>query len=122
LYLKRTNIQNGVGGTLTSAWTVLLLENVATQTAWTLTDSVKVLSLIQDADSTWLPLSITQNAVVTTNFRKVIWETNTGITIWISNGTDPNGSLSGTAGDICLNWWTNKPYYCTWTTNWTALV
>lgn len=45
-----------------------------------------------------------------------------GVTIWISDGTTANGALSGTAGDICLNAGSNKPEYCTGTTNWTALV
>lgn len=53
-------------------------------------------------------------------FRKEIVLNNT--TIWRSNGTDPNGTLSGTAGDICLNGASNKPAYCTGTTNWTNLV
>jgi len=47
---------------------------------------------------------------------------NSTTTLWRSNGTDPNGSLSGTAGDICLNGASNKPAYCTGGTNWTNLV
>lgn len=49
---KRTNVQNGAGGTLTAAGSVGTFENVATQTAGTLTDSVAVLQLLQDSDST----------------------------------------------------------------------
>lgn len=51
-YFKRTNIQNGAGGTLTATGSVLHLENVATQTAGTLTDTVPCLKLTQDNDST----------------------------------------------------------------------
>lgn len=122
MYVSRTSIQNGGGGTFTSAGSVLKLENIATQTAGTLTDSANVLSIVQDVDSTGIPISITQNAVVSTNYRKLIKETATGITIWMGNGTTANGTLSGTAGDILINGGSNKPEYCTGTTNWTALV
>lgn len=45
------------------------------------------------------------------------------VTMWIStDGTTPNGALSGTAGDICLNGTSSVPFYCTGTTNWTALA
>jgi len=52
-YIKRTSVQNGAGWTLTSAGSVLKLENSATQTAGTLTDTVDVLKLNQSATSTW---------------------------------------------------------------------
>lgn len=43
------------------------------------------------------------------------------VTIWLSqDATTPNGTLSGTAGDICLNGPSNRTFYCTGTTNWTA--
>lgn len=51
-YFKRTSVQNGAGGTFAVSGSVLKLENVATQTAGTLTDTVAVLSLVQDNDST----------------------------------------------------------------------
>lgn len=51
-YLLRTNITTGAGGTLLAQWSVLKLENVATQTAGTLTDTVTVLNVVQDTDST----------------------------------------------------------------------
>ena len=66
------------------------------------------------------PLWINQDALTSTNFQKMI--NLDGTIIWRSNGTDPNGALSGTAGDICFNGATNKPAYCTGTTNWTSLV
>lgn len=52
VYFKRTSVQNGTGGTFTSAGSVLSLENVATQTAGTLTDTVNVLKVTQSANST----------------------------------------------------------------------
>jgi hypothetical protein len=50
-YFKRTSVQNGAGGTFTAAGSVLKLENVATQTAGTLTDTVATLSLAQSNNS-----------------------------------------------------------------------
>jgi len=49
VYMKRTSVQNGVDGTFTQAGSVLKLENVATQTAGTLTDTVDVLRLVQSS-------------------------------------------------------------------------
>ena len=43
------------------------------------------------------------------------------VTIWLDqDGTDPQGTLSGTAGDMLLNGPSSKIYFCTGTTNWTA--
>lgn len=64
-------------------------------------------------------LSIDTTTFVSTNFKKGI-KVN-GISIWTSNGTTPNGNLSGTTGDICINCDSGKTYYCTGTTNWTAM-
>lgn len=50
--ILRTSVQNGAGGTFTAAGSVLRLENVATETSGTLTDSVNVLEVVQDTDST----------------------------------------------------------------------
>jgi hypothetical protein len=63
------------------------------------------------------PLLLNQTAVTSTNFKKYITLDST--VVWVSNGTDPNGALSGTAGDICLNCNGNVIKYCTGTTNWT---
>lgn len=47
--------------------------------------------------------------LVSTNFRKIqIWGT---VTLWVSNGTIPNGNLSGTAGDVCFGADSGKSYY-----------
>ena len=52
-YFSRTSVVNNAWATYNASWTVLKLENVATQTAWTLTDTVNVLEVVQDIDSTW---------------------------------------------------------------------
>lgn len=39
-------------------------------------------------------------------------------TIWQSDGATPQGSLSGTSGDWCMNGPSSKGFYCTGTTNW----
>lgn len=60
------------------------------------------------------------SAATSTNYFKIA--TMNGVTLWMGNGTTANGNLSGTAGDILFNGGSNKPEYCTGTTNWTALV
>jgi hypothetical protein len=59
-------------------------------------------------------------AANTTNYFKIA--TMNGVTLWMGNGTTANGNLGGTAGDILFNGGSNKPEYCTGTTNWAALV
>lgn len=63
----------------------------------------------------------TINITAIYNFRKLFSETNTSVVIWLSDGTTPNGNLSGTAGDICLNGTSGQAFYCTGTTNWTGM-
>lgn len=75
------------------------------------------LELAQDSTGACLK---TTSAATSTNFFKVA--TMNGVTLWVGNGTTGQGNLSGTAGDLLLNGGTNKPEYCTGTTNWTALV
>jgi hypothetical protein len=65
------------------------------------------------------PFRIQQDALTSTNFQKIA--DFGGTVMWRSNGTTPNGALTGTAGDICLNGASNQAYYCTGTTNWTAM-
>jgi hypothetical protein len=106
LNIKRTSIMNGAGGTFTAAGSVMKLENVATQTAGTLTDTTVVLNL-------------QQGAVTSTNVRRVaLFNT---ITLWVSDGTSPNEVLSGNAGDICFGADGGKVYYCGGTTTWTSM-
>lgn len=59
-------------------------------------------------------------AATSTNFFKV--GVFNGVTLWVGNGNTGNAALTGTAGDILFNGGSNKPEYCTGTTNWTALV
>lgn len=67
------------------------------------------------------PLYIQQDAVTSTNFKKLI--TLGTFSIWTSDETSPNTALSGTKGDICLNGSaTGQAFWCTGTTNWTALA
>lgn len=62
LSLIRTNIQNGAGGTLTATGSIIYVQNVATQTAGTLTDTVKGIEITMDADGTGDALEITHTA------------------------------------------------------------
>jgi len=64
----------------------------------------------------------TTMALLSTHFRKIMTDSGAGITLWYGDGTTGQGNLSGTAGDILFNGGSNKPEYCTGTTNWTALV
>ena len=69
---------------------------------------------------------ISSNVAVTgtgSKFTKhiVLTDGTKSVTIWISqDATTPNGNLTGTAGDICLNGPSSHMFYCTGTTNWTA--
>lgn len=68
-------------------------------------------------------LEMGQANLTITNFKKWITEPNSDITIWISDGTTPNGNLTGVKGDICLNSSaTGQIAYCTADgTTWTLL-
>jgi len=70
-----------------------------------------------------VPFKSSNVAVVNTKFTKhiVLTDGSKTTTIWLStDATTPNGTLSGTAGDICLNGPSSRMFYCTGTTNWTA--
>ncbi len=65
------------------------------------TEMNQVKSLIIDANLT------------ETNFRPLIGDAVSGITIWISiDGTTPDGNLTGVKGDICLGGTDGKLFYC----------
>lgn len=64
-------------------------------------------------------IALTQAANVSTNFKKMI--NIGGTTFWLANATTPNGVLSGSTGDFCINCGSGKIAYCTGTTNWTLL-
>ncbi len=73
-----------------------------------------------------VPLKTSNVAVVNSKFTKHLAMTDGTKTcnIWISqDNTDPNGTLTGLKGDLCLNAVSGKPYYCTADgTSWAALV
>lgn len=71
-------------------------------------------------DNATKPLIDGTATATSTNFFKIM--TANGVTLWMGNGNTGNAALSGTAGDILFNGGSNKPEYCTGTTNWTALV
>ena len=107
--------------TSTNTGAVLRLVNQITLSD-TATDTTNVLELVQDADSTGVPISVTQNAVTSTNFKKVA--TFAGLSIWVSDGTTAEGALTGVEGDICLNGGTGagQTAYCDAAgTNWTDM-
>jgi hypothetical protein len=112
MYLKRS--QSGTSSTSTGA--ILKLENYAAG----IVDTSIPLEIIQGVNGQAPPISIAQGRVTSSNFRKIFTETNTDISQWVSNGTNPNGALTGTAGDVCYNGLNNEIYYCTGTTNWSS--
>jgi hypothetical protein len=63
-------------------------------------------------------LSLFQNTVVSTNFKRMI---NIGRVIWLSDGTNPNGNLTGTQGDVCLNGPSGQMFYSGGGTTWTGM-
>lgn len=118
-FFGRSSIINNAWWTFNNQWAVMLIQNSSSQTAGTMSDSVDCLDISQWSLSTGYPLNITQSAVVSTNFKKIMnlsW-----VTIWKSDWTTPNWNLSWTAWDVCFNGTSWQPFYCTWTTNWTAL-
>lgn len=105
--------------------------NIATNSADTGTRSLVKIAQSHASASGASPLEITNaNAtkalikgtatVQSTHFYR--FATVNGVTLWVGDGTTANGALTGTAGDVLLNGGSNKPEYCTGTTNWTALV
>lgn len=122
LTIKGTFVQNGAGGTLAPSGALLNILGVSTQTAGTLTDTRTGVQITVPSGMTGVPIKVTQGNITSTHFYKLITESTTGVTLWMGDGTTANGALSGTAGDILFKGGSNKPEYCTGTTNWTALV
>lgn len=54
-----------------------------------------------------------------TNFFKVF--SARGISFYVSDGTTPNGNLTGSQGDLCLNGPSGQPFKCTTGTTWVGL-
>ncbi len=89
------------------------------------------------ADTPFGPVSIVNNSAqasealalesthtIATHFNLILFLDNdpgaTGYSVYTSDGTTPNGNLSGSVGDICLGGPSGQPFYCTGTTNWTG--
>lgn len=122
LTVKGTFVQNGAGGTLAPSGGLVTIIGVSTQTAGTLTDTRTGINMTVPSGMTGAPIKVTQGNITSTHFYKLMTEASTGVTLWMGDGTTANGALSGTAGDILFKGGSNKPEYCTGTTNWTALV
>lgn len=75
---------------------------------------------VEVANTSTGPALKTTTGLTSTHFQKV--GLFGGVTLWVSDATDPNGALAGTAGDVCFNGATNKPAYCTGTTVWVNFV
>ena len=65
-------------------------------------------------------IEINGNKVVSTNFTPVF--SAKGLTFYISNGTTPNGNLSGNAGDVCFGADSGKAYKCTSSNTWLSFT
>lgn len=98
--------------------------NLVSNSSDTGTRSLVFIKNTHTSASAATPLEIDQRYATSTNYFRIAKYTSSSgtVTLWIGNGTTANGTLSGTAGDILLNGGSNKPEYCTGTTNWTALV
>jgi len=131
-WIETTVAITGASQTLTSVdgSTVRITFNATTGGVsgdyWTFTagatssSAENVLSVYQEKSfNTGNVLSLTSNAITSTNFKKMI--NLAGTTLYKSDGTTPNGNLSGSAGDICFGADSGKAYYCTGTTSWTAM-
>lgn len=103
-------------GTATAVPTASFVKNGPTGTVL---DLIRVTSI----DSASI-LGMSNATATSTHFNKMITMGGVGsASIWISDGTTPNGNLTGTQGDICIGADGGKSYYCTstGTTNWTAM-
>ena len=88
LTIARTNEQNGTGGTLTAAGSVLRLVLVSSPTAGTLTDSTSLLELTGDTDSTGSHIitgGTNEDMKIAPNGTGVIRVNNAAS--WVANGT-----------------------------------
>jgi len=102
--ISRTSIMNGAGGTFLAQGSVLKLENIATQTAGTLTDTVTVLEVNQDADSTGriFEFQFDSASVFQMTFEGGI-TTNSAATTSPSFNHQANSNTTGTAMFITAN-------------------
>lgn len=109
------NFSGTTGGVLGDYWTF-------TGGAYSSDSSVVARFYQAKTTNTNYVVRMVQAAPTTTNFSKMLNMDGTGqVTLWISNGTSPNGSLTGTTGDVCFGCDSGKSYYCTSGTSWTAM-
>ena len=104
LSLTRTNIMNGTGGTLTATGSVLRVENVATQTLGTLTDTVKGIEVVMDVDGTGAGIDIDSNNVTATAINVVSDMTTAtgGVLKATANATTTGSALSLTSSSAVI--------------------
>lgn len=65
------------------------------------------------------PISSTQTNAVSTHFFPL--QGMNANMIWVSDGTTPNGALSGTKGDLCMNGPSGHLFWCGGGTTWTQI-
>jgi hypothetical protein len=121
-YIKKSLTKNGSGSTFNNAGAALKVENNIVRSFGVLNDTSHAIEIVQSADAGGFPLDITQSAVVSDNFKKII--NAAGFTVWVSDGTTAEGALPGVEGDICLNGGTGagQTAYCDADgTNWTDM-
>jgi hypothetical protein len=70
-----------------------------------------LIKLVNSGAGALNPMILMTQVVQQTNFRKIWTESGTGISIWISDGTSPNGNLTGVTGDVCLNGTAGATFY-----------
>ncbi len=122
LLFKRTSRAVNAGKSLTSAGAAVVFENEVDVQAGGVTDSVNVVKIRQASGSTGDPFMIEQNATIAGLISGVFKKYNSldGLLIYKSDGTTPQGNVSGSAGDVCYNGPSGQIFYCTGTTNWTG--
>jgi len=99
LSLKRTNVMNGSGGTLTSTGSILKIDNIATQTQGTLTDTVNGIELDMDADGTGSGVKITHSNAGSAKSLEIISSGTTGNTVDITSDSISTGKAISLSAD-----------------------
>ena len=110
---NNSNVRDSSDGTMLNNRVIISPNYAQSAAGWRLDSNGKVDSLTETKLS---------GILTETNFRKILTEPNTGVSIWVSDGTDPDGNLTGVVGDICLNGAGGVAFYCdTAGKNWTAM-
>jgi len=111
-----SNIAQFIGDSLTTAQLARFSSNSAD------TSTRNLVEIVNDntAATGTVPFRVQQDAVVNTNFKKVISIDN--IIQFKSDGTTPEGNLSGALGDVCFNGPNGFMYRCQGGTTWQKLT